>query len=261
MAKHFENYIKEQLEAAGIDNVRMLAEAQAEEARQKALLKEESLANTIRAFAMLGIEVEASDLEYDNQDGYGLVFNGIRLGLGTTSKKDGFINWLKIGDYEPRILHTDHGDKPRRDTSFTLHIRRVLPAELLSEDGEYPFGFHYRELWDKRDVRVTTESNTEPVPEDLKADIHAIFSVMNRLEVNYQSALATYQAHIQKKPTVIIAESNPRFTYSGESREAILAQLLRDIANPPKEMCSYCGRQAVDPISQYCLRCGADVEL
>lgn len=221
MQKPFEIYIQQQIDAARAEEERKINDVLAEVEKDAATRRAKSLVNTIRALALLGIEVGESDLEY-SQLGYSLTVNGIRLALDNNGTDRG-ANWLIEHDCQPASF--ERQKQPYRQTKFRLHIHRIVPEEFYSEDGECSPLFAYEELARTHEVTILSDYKTPASPVSGEG-ILKIFQHMHDVEANFQSALTLYNA-MQKSP--VAQPKAPQFTYTGDSREEILAHVLRDI--------------------------------
>lgn len=208
--KPFEAYIQKQIEAALAEEARLNAEAQAEETFEQNKRKAQSLANTLRAFALMGIEVGESDLVYDETAGFRLLFKTVLISLQFSKG----VNWI---DDEKRYGYA-------HCIRFTVRVFRSLPPELLNEDGDWPRGFYHSLLSKELEVDVKQD---DPITDLSEYDMHYIFAAIHEVEKNFQSAFASYQATAAQKQ--IVTRKIPRYAYEGDSREQILAAVLNDI--------------------------------
>jgi hypothetical protein len=138
MNQDIASYIEQQIEAAKADEARKRAEDQAEAGRKAQEVKAVSLANTLRALSLMGIEAGESDLDYSPEDGYSLMFNQVSLYL----QRDGSNKqWLQEEQRTPNFRDRNLGEAAHTYVRFVLYVARVIPAELINEDGEFPSGF------------------------------------------------------------------------------------------------------------------------
>jgi hypothetical protein len=206
-------YIQQQMEAAQLERQRQLKASQEEAARKLAKQKELSMKNSIRALGLLGIEAGERDLHYEEAWGYYLVFNNVRFVLCMSHG----VNWL-----------CEETHLPFHSVEFTLRVARIIPEEYFNEDGELGRGFFFGDYM--RDHHFQLSSNGEAPQRVQNSDMTKIFSSIHAVEESFQSAVSHSNA-IKQTPVVetVARPIEHRFTYTGDSREEILAHVLRDI--------------------------------
>lgn len=256
MSKAFEIYIQQQLEVAKAEHNRKIEEALAEGKRKDAECRAISIKNTLRVLSLIGIEATEEDLSIRNDGFISFASNDIRLWLDVEQQFNlRGIHSLDEGDQTPLNMNA-HREQAHHYIRFQLWMRHLGTENL--HDNEYVVPSHHS-------VDFQSEHGVTPnrLPD---TEIAAIFALMVGLQEAYED-YPIRAAHVEEaagEETEASPETTtptlPKFTYSGDSRESILAELLRDITNPPKLECSYCGRRAVNPIDLYCVRCGADYE-
>jgi hypothetical protein len=239
-------YIQQQMEAARLEQQRLHDIVILERQKQDAERKSKSLTNTILALGVLGIEAGESDLQFNEDYGYHLVFNNVCIVLPLS---------YGVNQLEERV------NLPFRNLEFNLRVSRIIPDGYRDEEGELPRGFRYQDYF--RDFPIVARGDhNAPYKVAVARIIPEIFDAIRIVEENFQRDLALYNADsgtpVERTP--VVKSPVPKYNYTGDSREEILSKLLSDIANPPKGECAFCGRRAVNPIDKYCMRCGADQE-
>jgi hypothetical protein len=273
MNEKISQYIQQRLEEAKAERLRLEQEAIANANAVLAERKLRSLNNTLRAFNLLGIEVGESDLVYTPGDddglfcGYYLLFGDFRIGLTIDNH---YVNVLEESEEPYTESEKAMGYRDRYTVEFQLVVYRIIPDALWTEYRQYQESGGYRHFFFnqeilKRFLLISSESET-PQTCLPKVEIDKFFALLATLESDYQDGVKNWENWRGDKGLGFMAakianRAAPKFTYSGDSREAILSQLLRDIANPPKLECPECGRKSVDSVDFYCTRCGVDYEV
>jgi hypothetical protein len=246
-------YIQQQLEVARLERQRRDEIAHVKAEQEVNARKAQSLANTIRALSLLGIEAGEDDLSFDEKVfGYYLLFNKtIRLSLQTDGKNG---NWFRDEYYPNR-----NPDEVKHNVFGVIIVSRVIPDEYRdSDDGGLLRGFYWSRYISEHRIDFRSQ---EPINRLGDNDLFNIFSSISEVEKNFANDEKDYlAAHAEQQNKAAAVSLQPKFTYTGDSREEILSQLLNDIANRANLDCPECGRKAVDPIDFYCKRCGVDVE-
>lgn len=249
MNQDIANYIEKQLESTKAERERKAQELAEEAARIAATQRTQALNTTCRALSLLGIEAGESDLSYVESE-YGMEcyfqYGNIQLAINTLR---GF-PYLKEQD----VLDVDvsRGYKPYHLVDFQLVIRLIVPEEIREEylelnaagaGAHFLFrrnGYDYDGIFAKeiKTIEVRVEElgkNLERLPEaEIKAVFDSMLSLQAEYQVTYQSYLAWAKENREKlankttQPEPLALES-VRYTYVGDSREAILAHVLRDI--------------------------------
>jgi hypothetical protein len=211
-------YIQQQMEAARLERQRQTAAFEAKEARELQERKAISLKNTLRALALIGIEATESNLECTEEGFYSLVVDTVRISLKIASNYDyGKINELEELDYMPSDYDKSKGKSEYHDVRFTLHMSIINNSIDSGADWD---------ISDYCEYKVHHRGAYKVSPERLpQADIPSIFELILQLKERLQ-----VRAQFTPAPrTESSAPKTPRFSYTGDSREEILAHVLRDI--------------------------------
>jgi hypothetical protein len=225
MNQSIASYIEQQIEVAKAEQQRKLVEAQAEADRKAQEVKALSLQNTLRAFALMGIEAGESDLSYSEDNGYSLHFGHVSLSLDHESSGK---NWLQEEPYNPNYQKRGQGEVPSLYIRFIVWVRREMPAELVSDEGEWPRAFIGSQLVHRHEIDTRLNEGVTRIAE---AKLQGIYRSIPTVEANFQAAFAQHQQIIAAKgaSSEVAAKPQSQFTYTGDSREEILAHVLRDI--------------------------------
>jgi hypothetical protein len=245
MNEKINQYIQQQVEAAKAKRLHQRQEFEENAAREAAEDLAVSTQNTLRVLSLLGIEAGEGDLGV-RDDFVSFIIGNIRLSLKSDKVwKNG--NYRRYHLLEEEDIH--YSGKPVHKIRFEVVLRHLATVDEEHIPPTY---------WN---VHEHGEHGIAPsrLPDRLIAEF---FDQVASLEEQYAHLLKVEAPEVPKsvKPEPI-AIAAPKFTYSGDSREAILSQLLRDIANPPKLECPECGRKSVDSVDFYCTRCGVDYEV
>lgn len=200
-----------------------------------------SLSNTLRALNLLGIEAGESELVYETGSddglfcGYYFLFGDFRIGLCIDTE---YVNVLE----ESEDLYTEtekaNGYQDSYHVDFQLAIYRIIPESLWAEYAEFQSKGGYRHYLFNQDrlkrflsLSASEESPIKQLPQN---EIAKFFDTLVILEAEYQEGFKNWQNWRDGEGLIVaeIANRNapkPKFSYTGDSREEILAKVLRDI--------------------------------
>lgn len=197
MSQTISQYIEQQMEAARVERKRQTEAHEAEEARKLAEKVALSSKNLLRVLSLMGIEAGQGNLAIQDEF-VSFVIGNIRI-------------WLKGREFTEE--DTEYHKKPIHNIRFELSIKHILV------DWEYSYPTIL-------DIHEHSESGVIPSRLSEK-HIMDFFKAIVQLEEQYAYLLKP--ATTSQESEAVSEPDEPRFTYTGDSREEILAHVLRDI--------------------------------